>query len=428
MFAKLKHFAETYDPKTDINATPSIQPIKKAKAAPKGHATDTQPLKSGGHLDPANKPSSAAIPRFYFKKPTAPPSPVIQSFKEACFLRFLERQRQHLLLNEELDILWDNLCERATDGADEERFHRFFKASVYLRFVPDDNGYISVLQFFNYVLRKVSLMQARLDLSVYDADHDGYLTEEELQQYITDLIPSLKLESINKSFHKFYVCTAVRKFMFFLDPMRRGRVSIQGILLSPILTELFELREPDLPKDYEKTNWFSSYSTLRVYGQFLNLDVDHNGMLSRDELSKFNNGTLTDIFLDRIFQEYQTYENELDYKGFLDFVLAMENSQTPEAITYGFKLLDINGAGNLNDFTIRFLFKAVIERMVSFGHEPVGIEDVTNEVFDMANPSNPQQITLNDLLKCGVGGTIVNILSDCRSFWAYDNRENIDPK
>ena len=45
-----------------------------------------------------------------------------------------------------------------------------------------------------------------------------------------------------------------------------GRVAIQSILLSPILTELFELREPDLPKDYEQSNWFSSYCTLRIYG------------------------------------------------------------------------------------------------------------------------------------------------------------------
>ncbi|KAJ3193242.1 hypothetical protein HK101_005178 [Irineochytrium annulatum] len=304
----------------------------------------------------------------------------------------------------------------------DRKFWGFFRPSTYLRFVADERGLILVVQFFSYVLRK-----ARLDLSNYDGDYDGYLVEKEIEQYITELIPSLNLEAVSKSFHKFYVCTAARKFFYFLDPMRRGRVSIQNILLSPILTELFELREPELPKDYERSNWFSSYSTLRVYGQFLNLDVDHNGMLSRKELTKYNGGTLTDVFLDRLFQEYQTYKGEMDYKGFLDFVLTTENMQTPEAIRYGFKLLDVKGEGYLDEFTLRYLFKAVVDKMVTMGHDPVGVEDVTNEIFDMANPKNPRRITLDDLLKCGVGGTIINILSDVRGFWAYDNRESVDP-
>ncbi|KAJ1556122.1 hypothetical protein HK405_006739, partial [Cladochytrium tenue] len=70
---------------------------------------------------------------------------------------------------------------------------------------------------------------------------------------------------------------------------------------------------------------------------------------------------------------------------------------------------------------------AVVEKMTSFGHDPVGVDDVTNEVFDMARPEIPDRITINDLLSCGVGGTIISILTDCRGFWAYDNRENIDP-
>ncbi|KAI9363386.1 hypothetical protein DFJ73DRAFT_510557 [Zopfochytrium polystomum] len=437
-------------PSPSDNSNPSVD-SSNGTGPRNGDAHSTEPTANMGPQAPgsASTDSSApvpssldVIPRFFVKKPK--PGPLQEAVQVAARAAFYEREKDLLLTNEDLDMLWDSLCERGTDGPDEERkltytdflaikkklpekFHRYFRANTFLRFVPDNYGRISVLQFFNYVLRKVSLMQARLDISVYDGDHDGYLTEDEMQEYISDLIPSLKLGSVSRSFHKFYICTAVRKFIFFLDPLRRGRISIQSILLSPILTELFELREPELPKDFEQSNWFSSYSTLRIYGQFLNLDVDHNGMLSRKELAKFNNSTLTDVYLDRLFQEYQTYNSELDYKGYLDFVLATENFSTPEAIAYSFKLLDVKNQGYLDDFTIRLLFKAVIEKMVAFGHEAVGVDDVTNEVFDMANPATPNKITLNDLLKCGVGGTIVNILTDCRGFWTYDNRENIDP-
>lgn len=46
-----------------------------------------------------------------------------------------------------------------------------------------------------------------------------------------------------------------------------------------------QLREEDLPMELQEQNWFSAASALRVYGQYLNLDRDHNGMLSISELA-----------------------------------------------------------------------------------------------------------------------------------------------
>lgn len=41
----------------------------------------------------------------------------------------------------------------------------------------------------------------------------------------------------------------------------------------------------------------------------------------------------------------------------------------------------------------------------------------------MSNPADKSRITLKDLLACGTGGIIVNILSDVRGFWKYENKE-----
>lgn len=109
---------------------------------------------------------------------------------------------------------------------------------------------------------------------------------QDLENYILELIPTLpQLEGLEKSFHSFYVCTAVRKFLFFLDPLRTGRVRIQDILACSFLDDLLELRDEDLPKDLQEANWFSAPSALKVYGMYLNLDKDHNGMLNKEELA-----------------------------------------------------------------------------------------------------------------------------------------------
>ncbi|KAJ3018910.1 Serine/threonine-protein phosphatase 2A regulatory subunit B'' subunit gamma [Thoreauomyces humboldtii] len=406
--------------------------------------TDERQVTQGGASLTSQSDSSipsikaAGIPKFFAKR-SPRNSELARQIDRATYSSFVQDQRESLPTSEELDGLWELLQERTTgdDGDDDERrltfkeftdirnelprkFHVFFSPSIFLQLVADPGeDSLSIVQLYNYVLRK--------ELGMYDLDYDSCLNEEDLQAYIADLMHSLNLESLAASFQKFYLCTASRKFAFFLDPMHRGSINIQTILLSPILTELYELREPELPKEFERTNWFSSYSSLRVYGQFLNLDADKNGMLSRKELGNYNGGSLTDVFLDRVFQECMTYHGEMDYRSFLDFVLAMENVQTAESMAYFFRALDIDGNGYLEGTTVMYFFKAVVDKMVSLGHEAIGIRDFKNEIFDMVNPAIEQRITLNDLIKSGVGGTVIKVLSDIEGFWAYEARENVDP-
>eukprot|EP00842_Homolaphlyctis_polyrhiza_P006124 jgi/Hompol1/6512/HPOL_003528-RA len=363
-----------------------------------------------GTLKSDNTPAKiGTIPRFHYKRPTVQMPELLNAARAVLKTQL----SQSILSNEDLDVLWEALCANATyNQATEERrisypqfckakaalvdpkFQPYLKASLFLSLTRDNQGRVDVLQLFNFVLRKGSLLHARLDLSAYDMDLDGSLTEVELQSYIRDMMPTLKLKNITPSFEKFYLCTAVRKLMFFLDPLKRGKVPIENILLSPILTELFELRDPELPREFEQTNWFSSHSALRVYGQFLNLDVDRNGMISREELSKYRGDVLTGLFLDRVFQEYQTYGGEMDFNAFLDFVLVMENMSAPASITYCFKLLDIFSRGYLDHTTIAIFFKEVLIKMVKNGIDPVPVDDIVNEVFDMANPADLSYITL----------------------------------
>lgn len=73
---------------------------------------------------------------------------------------------------------------------------------------------------------------------------NGYLREKDLENYIFELIPIFsQLQQLEENFYPFYVITAVRKFFFFLDPKKSGRIYIKDMLTSPILAELYELRQ-----------------------------------------------------------------------------------------------------------------------------------------------------------------------------------------
>ena len=57
-------------------------------------------------------------------------------------------------------------------------FRPFFKATVFAKLLNNDPyGRISIMQFFNYVMRKVWLHQTRIGLSLYDVAGLGHLRE-----------------------------------------------------------------------------------------------------------------------------------------------------------------------------------------------------------------------------------------------------------
>lgn len=143
----------------------------------------------------------------------------------------------------------------------------------------------------------------------------------------------------------------------------------------------------------------------------------------KSELAKYN-WSLTSIFIDRVFEEYQTFEGEMDYKTFLDFVLAMENKKTPQAMQYFWRILDVYGKGAIDTFIINMFFRPIVQKLESKDKLGFYVEDVKDEIFDMAKPAQPYAITLQDLINCGQGDIIISMLIDAKAFYDYDQRES----
>lgn len=386
------------------------------------------------------------IPSFYHPLPTATDS-FGQKLREEARTLFLQKRSRELLDNTELKALWlllDNAYHEqhqqpaptsesgspsnsvpppiaaATSNSNKfigydayqsvqravsPKCRRFLTSAVYARLQSVSPaalcGRVSILALFNYVMRKVWLQQTRIGLSLYDYSGQGYLREPNLEAYIMELIPTLpQLEGLERSFHSFYVCTAVRKFFFFLDPLGLGRIRIRDILACSFLDDLLELRDDEAPKSaHAEINWFSAPSALSVYGHYLNLDRDHNGMLSQQELAGYGSGTLTAVFLERVFAECHTYNGEMDYKTYLDFVLALENRSEPQSMHYLFRILDFEHCGYLTAFSLNYFFKGIEAQIAAHRAEHVNFEDVKDEIFDMVKPADPARITLKDLLR-----------------------------
>jgi len=375
------------------------------------------------------------IPQFFFKKKKN--TKLQNQLQKASYYSLHTEVNNSLLSEDDLDELWIALCEssnnhdaqvykklsyfdyKAIAAALPEKFKEYFSSKIFYQLM-DESGYISVINFFNYVVKKVSFKQTRLDLSLYDTDNTGYLTEEQFEDYLTDLVKSLpQIFEMNESFEKFYICIASRKFFFFLDPRHKGKINIRELLMSPVYQEFYSLKE----NKNDNNNWFSINSAMTVYGQYLNLDTDGNGMLSRSELSNFCSGVYSEVFLDRVFEEFPTYNNEMDFQAFLDFHLMVNNLSKPESIQLVFRCLDLEGVGYLSNAVVTHLYKSLFEKMVKFGFEIIEEENIVVELFDMTRPEDTDKIKVQDLIKCGMASSILGILIDARGLNNYENRE-----
>ena len=312
------------------------------------------------------------------------------------------------------------------------KVRRYMRPSIFLSFPQDAQGRISSRALWRFICKKMQMTRLRISLTCYDDVGYGYLREQDLENFVYDQICTMPpLASVERDFYPYYVFTAVRKFIFMLDVAKRGKLKIRDVVESSVMHEFDALRYaaghtwpigasssggiPGLGKKGPHGGWFSAQHTQEVYAVYLGLDSNQNGMLSREEFRQYNGGNLTAIFIEGLFQQYRMYpsssgegeeqgdgshggqqrshaddsdgssgggmvldsnELEMDYKTFLDFVLAMEYKTSPASQAYFFRILDQDSRGYLDARTIGFWFRAVSEKMALLGHEQINVDVV----------------------------------------------------
>ena len=383
------------------------------------------------------KNSNPSIPRFFFKNPT--------NFSDLNITLKNEAKQKYLIIKsydfptkKDLQELWACLKEHISPPKDStERinykdfkivaeknpiFSEYFRPSVFLQFDKDKYGRIELLSFFHYVFRKINCEENKINLSISDFCCEGFLIDKDLENYIKKVIVNFPFYSeISEEIKEYYLLVAQRKFFFFLDPKRTGKIFINDIVISNVLSEFLDLEKVTNKKEMEY-NWFSLYNFSRIYRKYVLLDKDKNGLLSKKELIKYSPG-LTSIFIDRIFEEYQKYDNAIDFKQFIDFVLAMENKKDPASIQYIWRAIDVYHNNKIDTFVINMFFKGVIKKLMNRDKGEYRIDDIKDEIWDMIHPKNPHYITLQDVLNSKYSDTVLSLLIDAKAFYQHDQKE-----
>lgn len=133
---------------------------------------------------------------------------------------------------------------------------------------------------------------------------------------------------------------------------------------------------------------------------------------------------LTKIFIDRVFETSETYQGLMEFKGFVDFILAFENVASPEATRYFFRIVDVYNKGAIDSFVINMFLKQIVKKLDSQDKIGYKVEDIINEIFDLAKPKVERAITYLDLTGSKSGKIVIPMLINAKDFYDYDKRES----
>lgn len=102
----------------------------------------------------------------------------------------------------------------------------------------------------------------------------------------------------------------------------------------------------------------------------------------------------------------------------------MESKNTPQAIQYFWRILDVRHKGGIDTFTVNMFLREIVKKLEEKNKIGYKIDDIKDELWDMAKPKREECITLHDLLQSGQADTIIACLIDAKAFFAYDQRES----
>jgi serine/threonine-protein phosphatase 2A regulatory subunit B'' len=251
--------------------------------------------------------------------------------------------------------------------------------------------------------------------------HDRF-TPHRLTPYVNAIAqkhPSLQfLHSEPVFFGKYVEFVGIRLF-FNLDPELRGTVGIHEMRRVDLAGTFFSIYH--MEDVNEPTSLFNYQHFYVTFCKFWDLDLDGDGLLSKEDLLKFNDSALSPIICERFlhfpFAPRCFSPNRLvDFASFSYLLMCTQDKSNLTSINFWYRLCDLDDDGVISLHEISRLYALQYERMALTGNEQVPFSDVIRQLMDAVMPANADAVTVSDLLASKQADVFFNTLVDLQKF------------
>jgi len=268
---------------------------------------------------------------------------------------------------------------------------------------------------------------------VKQPDEDCILRDDFLP-YIKALLndhPGLEFLANHAEFQEKYAVTVITRIFYSVNKCHSGRITSRQVRRSDLL-ESFSLVDEE--EDINKVTRYFSYEHFYVlYCRFWELDHDRDYRITREDLLKYGDHSLSHMIVDRIFDsaprpfEHDKVDREhLSYEDFIYFMLSEEDKSNEVSVRYWFNCVDVDGDGRLNNMEMRSFYAVQLHRMQCMGHEIVPFEDMLCQMMDMIKPTNPDHLVVEDFMQpeCSqVSGALFDALFNLNKYLLFEQRD-----
>jgi serine/threonine-protein phosphatase 2A regulatory subunit B'' len=272
--------------------------------------------------------------------------------------------------------------------------------------------------------------QACRAFDILRCDDRQHVVPEDLHPLLTGILashPGLAFLHDTPEFQERYAETVAHRIFYSLNTTGSGRLSLRDMRRGDFLEALRELEAED---DVNRcTRYFSYEHFYVIYCKFWDLDTDHDFLLSRDDLLRYANHSLTYRIADRLFEGAARplasgIPGRMGYVDFLWFILSEEDKTTNTALDYWFRACDINGDNYLTPDELRWFYEEQLGRMECLSQETVSFDDIWAQMQDMLAPEDPNVFSMRDLKRSrALAGTLFNVLFNLNKFLAFETRD-----
>jgi len=265
--------------------------------------------------------------------------------------------------------------------------------------------------------------------AVMKSSDSDVLTPVDLIPFIDELMaehPGLHFLKETPEFQERYGETVVGRIFYSVNLRGNGKMTLNEMTSSNLLECMLGV---DAQPDINLVNDYFSYEHFYViYCKFWELDTDHDFLLTRDDLLRYANHSLTYRVVERIFcgacrALSSGVEDRMGYEDFIWFLLSEEEKSTGQAVEYWFRCLDMDGDSQLNSADMLHFYTEQLHRMECMAQEIVSFQDILCQLSDMICPAVAGQITIKDIKASQMAGCFFNTLFNLNKFLAYEQRD-----
>lgn len=280
-------------------------------------------------------------------------------------------------------------------------------------------------RFFRLVAKRCAVHQDRR--AIVPSDFTPLLEE------LLAFHPGLGFLENTPEFQEKYARTVIARIFFDLDAMARGMIWPRSLRRSRLVDAFHTV---DMEEDINLVNHYFSYEHFYVlYCKFWELDNDHDFQLTRADLDRMSDLTLT--VLDRVFAQagrpfVSSTEGQqsklMGYEDFIVFLMAEEDKTSEASIRYWFNVVDLNGDGVITPSEMRYFYREQHGRMVELGMEAVSFDDFCVQMTDLLQPEVPGEFRLTDFLnptRVKLTGVFFSCLFNLAKFQSFEAREAV---